>query len=415
VAKGDSIVGLDVGTTKVVAIVGQLQEGMVQVVGIGKAPNSGMRKGAVVDIEDTVSAISAALDEAERSSGTPIEACIASFGGNQTLSVDSKGVIAVSRGDGEIQEADIERVIEAAQSVALPQNYEVLHIIPKWFTVDGQNGVKDPTGMTGIRLEANCHVIGSSTPALKNFTKALSQTGLEISGIVFSPLASSRAYLTKKQKEIGVIIVDIGASSTSIAVFEEGTVIHSKVIPIGSGHITNDIAIGLKISLDAAEKIKLNEIDANLEDIKDSEKVDLSKYDKNEVDKPNKKYVCGIAEARLNEIFSMVKDELKAIDRDEMLPAGAVFVGGGSKLNGLQQFAKKSLSLPVQIGSPAMELSGIVDKLDDPEYATAVGLMLWGLDETQNIVSNKNKSPLSNYKLEGTFARIKDIFKNFIP
>lgn len=411
----DCVVGLDVGSTKVIAMVGQLQEGMIQIIGFGKAPNSGMRKGAVVDIEDTVSAISAALDEAERSSGMPITSCFAAFGGSQIIAVDSKGVIAVSRGDGEIQETDTERVIDAVKSVALPQNYEILHIIPKWFTVDGQSGVKDPIGMTGIRLEAQCHVIGSSTPALKNFSKAITQAGLDIDGIVFSPLASAKAYLSKKQKEIGVVIIDIGAANTSIAVFEEGTVIHSKVIPVGANHITNDIAIGLKISLDAAEKVKLNEVDARISEIKETEKVDLSKYDKNETEKPNKRYVCEIVEARLNELFAMIKDELKSIDRDGMLPAGAVFVGGGSKLNGLQQFAKQNLGLPIQIGKSNLELPGIVDKIDDPEYATAVGLVLWGIDESHNFVLNKNKPGMKLEGLGGALGRVKEIFKNFIP
>lgn len=411
----DSIVGLDIGTTKVIAIVGQMQEGMIQITGLGKAANSGMRKGAVVDIEDTVSAISAALDEAERSCGSPIGSCYASFGGNQIISVDSKGVIAVSRGDGEIQEADTDRVIEAVKSVALPQNYEILHIIPKWFTVDGQSGVKDPVGMTGIRLEAHCHVIGSSTPALKNFSKAITQASLEIDGIVFSPLAAARAYLSKKQKEIGVVIIDIGAANTSVAVFEEGAIIHSKVIPVGSNHITNDIAIGLKISLDAAEKIKLNEVDARVSEVKETEKVDLSKYDKNEIEKPNRRYVCEIVEARLNELFTMITDELKSIDRDGMLPAGAVFVGGGAKLKGLQQFAKQTLGLPIQIGQPNLELPGVIDKLDDPEYATAIGLVLWGIDESQNFVLNKNKQGIKFEGFGGAFTKVKDIFKNFIP
>ncbi len=411
----DSIVGLDIGTTKVIAIVGQMQEGMIQITGLGKAANSGMRKGAVVDIEDTVSAISAALDEAERSCGSPIGSCYASFGGNQIISVDSKGVIAVSRGDGEIQEADTDRVIEAVKSVALPQNYEILHIIPKWFTVDGQSGVKDPVGMTGIRLEAHCHVIGSSTPALKNFSKAITQASLEIDGIVFSPLAAARAYLSKKQKEIGVVIIDIGAANTSMAVFEEGAIIHSKVIPVGSNHITNDIAIGLKISLDAAEKIKLNEVDSRVSEVKETEKVDLSKYDKNEVEKPNRRYVCEIVEARLNELFAMITDELKSIDRDGMLPAGAVFVGGGAKLKGLQQFAKQTLGLPIQIGQPNLELPGVIDRLDDPEYATAIGLVLWGIDESQNFVLNKNKQGIKFEGFGGAFTKVKDIFKNFIP
>lgn len=414
--KEQAIVGLDIGTTKVVAIVGQIQEGLIQVIGLGKAPNNGLRKGTVVDVEETVSAISMALEDAERASGIALESCFASINGNQLISVESKGVIAVSRADGEIQEEDVERVIESARSVALPPNYEILHIVPKVYTVDGQTDIKDPVGMSGIRLEVMAHVIGAATPAVKNLSKAIIQSGLDINGICFAPLAAAKGYLTKKQKEIGVMLVDFGASSTSIAVFEEGALVLSKVIPIGSNHITNDIAIGLKISIDAAEKIKINEIDALVSEVKDTDKIELSKYETEEKERPNRRYVCEIAEARLNEIFSLIKDELRGIDRDEMLPAGAILVGGGSKLQNLSQFAKKILGLPVQVGKNVFELSGIVDKLDDPEYATAIGLMLWGIDESDKIVSNKTRLNLGIDKFGGaTIDKVKDIFKNFLP
>lgn len=408
------IVGLDVGTTKTIVIVGQVQEGMIQIIGIGKAANSGMRKGTVVDIEDTVSSISSALEQAERSSAVPIDSCFAAIGGNQIVSAESKGVVAVSKADGQIEDVDKERVIEAANSVALPPNYEILHSVPKYYCVDNQPEIKEPSGMSGIRLEVSSHIIGISTPALRNLSKAITQSGLDIDGIIFGPLADQKAFLGKKQKEIGSILINIGASNTSFVVYEENTLIHSKVIPIGANHITNDIAIGLKINLDAAEKIKLNEVTASLDEVKDTEKVDLSKYDPNEKEKPARRYVCEIAEARLNEIFSMIKDELKAIDRDEMLPAGAVLVGGGAKLKGIQQFAKKSLNLPVVIGHPIFEVSGIVDKIDDPQYSTAVGLMLWGIDESQTNVSNKNRQ-INFGKVGGAFDKVKDIFKNFIP
>lgn len=409
------IVGLDIGTTKVTVVCGQVQEGMIQITGIGSASNSGLRKGAVVDIEETVSSISSAVEEAERSSGVPIETCYASISGNQLISLDSKGIIAVSRADGEIADSDVERVLDAAKSVALPPNNEIIHIIPKMYVVDGQAGIKDPTGMSGIRLEVQAHVIGISTPALKNLSKAITQAGLDIDGIVYTGAASAKGYLNKKQKEIGVILIDIGASNTSIVVYEEGTLIHSKVIPIGANHITNDIAIGLKIGLEAAEKIKLREVSAEIDEIKETEKVDLSKYDKNEKEKPNRRYVCEIAEARLNELFGMIKDELKLIERDEMLPAGAVLVGGGARLNGLAQYVKKTLGLPAQVGHLVFEVSGIVDKIDDPEYACAVGLMLWGIDESQNIMSNKGRPKISLGKVGGVLDRIKEVFKNLIP
>jgi cell division protein FtsA len=410
-----AIAAVDIGTTKTVVVVGQVSEGIVQIIGIGKAPNSGLRRGTIVDIEETVSSISSALEQAEKSSGTPIAGCFASIGGNQVISVDSKGVVAVGRADGEIVPADMERVLDAARSVALPPNFEILHTIAKFYAVDNQSGIKDPTGMTGIRLEVNAHVVGVQTLALKNLSKALTQSGLDIDGIVFSPLASAKAFLTKRQMEMGVVLIDMGASSTSIAVFEEGSLIHSKVIPIGSNHITNDIAIGLKISLEAAEAIKLEVIDADLSNIKESEKVDISKYEPIEKEKPTRLYVCEIVEARLNEIFTMVKQELADIERDEMLPAGAILVGGGSKLTGITVMAKKVLGLPAQDGKPVYEVSGLIDKIDDPEYSSAVGLMLWGLDESSTNVSNKTKLNFNFDSVGGAIGKVKDIFKNFLP
>ena len=243
----------------------------------------------------------------------------------------------------------------------------------------------------------------------------MQQSGLNIDGIIFSPLASAKAFLTKKQKEIGVAIVDIGASSTSLAVYEEGTLLHTKVIPLGANHITNDIAIGLKISIDAAEKLKVSEVDCEIENVREAEKIDLSKYERGEKEKPTRLYVCEIAQARLNEIFDLVKEELKTIERDEMLPAGAILVGGGAKIKGLQPLAKKALGLPVQVGHPVFEVSGIVDKMDDPEYATAVGLLLWGLDESHTNVSNRTKANLDFKKVSGAIDRIKEIFRNLVP
>lgn len=408
------VVGLDIGTSKVAVIVGQIQEGMIQIIGLGKAVNNGMRKGTIIDIEETVSAISNAIEDAERSSGIKIESCFCSIGGNQINTISSKGVIAVSRADGEITQQDIERVTEAARSVALPPNYEILHIIPRYFSIDGQEGVKDPVGMSAIRLEVETHVIGITASALKNVGKTIVQAGMEIEGVVFSPLAASKAILSKNQKELGVVLIDMGASNTNICVFEERTLIHSRVLPIGSNHITSDIAIGLRTDIEVAEKIKINDVNAITDSVKENEKIDLSKYKRDEKEKPSRQYVCEIAEARLKEIFSMIRDELQSIDRNEMLPAGAVLTGGGSKLNGLVEFTKDFLKLPAQIGKPVLEVSGIVDKLDDPRYATAVGLMLWGIDESGSSANNKRSIHI-NKKIGGVLASAREIFKNFIP
>lgn len=412
----DSVVGIDIGTTKVSVVVGQIQEGMTQITGFASVPNSGMRKGAIVDVEEVVSCISAAIEEVERSCGFTLQSCLTSICSNQIISVESKGVVAIGRSDGEIQEDDVQRAIEAAKTVALPPNFEIIHIVPKYFMVDGQNPIKEPVGLSGIRLEVATCVVGVSTPSIKNLSKAITMAGLEIEGIVFTPLAAAKSCLTSKQKELGVVMIDFGASNTSIAIFIEGSLIHTKVIPIGSNYLTNDIAIGLKISIDAAEKIKIHEVDCLKENIKDSEKIDLAKYETGETEKPSKKYVCEIVEARLNEIFSLIKDELKAVEVDGLLPAGAVISGGGAKLTNLQQFAKGALSLPVQIGKTANELSGIVDKIDDPEYACAIGLMLWGIDEVGTIVSNKDsKINLDFGRFGGALNKVKGIFRNLLP
>jgi len=413
VQKQNIVVGLDVGTTKVATCAGSYQENGMEIIGLAKTPNTGLRKGMVADIEETVSAISAVLENAERMAGIPLTSCFVGINGSHINSINSKGVIAVSRADGEITEEDVERVIEASRAVAIPPNREILHVIPKNFTVDGQEGIKDPVGMTGIRLEVETHVISGSTSAIKNLSKCVTQAGLDIEGIVFSPLATAKMLLSKKQKELGVALVDMGAGTTSIAVFEEGDIIHCGVIPVGSMHITNDIAIGLRISLDAAEKIKLKFGTASSKKIRDSENIDLSDFEKGESEKTKRKYVAEIIEARLTEIFSLVKDDLKKIGKDGMLPAGIVLTGGGAQLDGLIDFVKEYLRLPAQIGLPMLEASGMVDKLDSPVYATSVGLMFWGLEEAP--LETKGLSKLNIPNMGGVVEKTKNFFKQFLP
>jgi cell division protein FtsA len=410
-AKQQPIVGLDIGTTKVAVCVGQVQEGIINVIGTGLAPNSGLRKGMVVDIEDTVSAISAALEEAERMSGLALNSAYVGIGGAHLSSTNSHGVIAVSRADGEISEADINRVLEAARAVAMPPNREILHVIPQTYTVDGQEGIKDPLGMTGIRLEVEAHVIGGATSAIKNLSKCVGQAGLDINNMIFSALATSKTLLGKKQKEIGVCLVDLGAGTCSIAIFEEGDVLHCNILPIGSMHITNDIAIGLRTNIEVAEKIKLKYGTCLVDKTRETETIDLADIDPQEEQKVSRRYVAEIIEARMNETFTMLRDELRSIGKDGMLPAGIIFTGGGSKLEGVVDLAKDQLRLPAQIGYPIMEIAGMVDKLDDPIYAQSIGLMLWGMELGQ--VKSYNSTSLS--KVSGSWGKIIRFFKQFIP
>lgn len=412
---GPIAVGLDIGTSKIAFCIGTLQDGVPTVIGMSKSPSGGLHKGVITNIEETISALSGAIATAERVSGLQIESAVVGIEGTYITTANSKGVVAVTRAGSEIGPDDIERVIEAARAVALPPNQELLHILPKLYSIDGLEGVKDPLSMTGIRLEVDAYIIGASTAAIRNLTRAVSSAGLHIDGLMFSPLATAQALLTKQQRDNGVLLVDIGAATTSVVVFEEGDVTHATILPIGSSHITNDIAIGLRTTLEVAEQVKQQHAYAVSAEINDSEEIDLSQYDPNEETTPHRKYVCEIVEARLNELFAMLREELRLIERDGMLPAGVVFTGGGSRLAGLTNAAKDTLQLPAQLGTPGEEISGMIDKLDDPVYATSVGLMLHGLTESQQ--PGRPSLSLGGHEqiVNNVVDKAKGFLKNLLP
>lgn len=410
-AQSNISVGIDVGSTKVITCVGKFEDGKIDIIGMGKSNNCGIRKGVIVDIEETVSAISASLEEAERMAGVPLQAAIVGITGPHIEAEETRGVIAVSRGDGEITPEDATRAIEAAKINPNKPNREVLHVIPQGFIIDGQEEIKDPTGMTGIRLEVISSVISSSTNAVKSLGRAIDQSGLHVLDLVFSPIATSKVLLSKRQMDIGVILVDIGASSTSYAVFEEGNMINCGVIPIGSTHITNDIAIGLRTNIEIADAIKLKYGYAIPDKIGEKEEISLNKMDKNEEGVASVKYVAEIIEARLNEIFLMIKDALREIGRDGTLPAGIVLTGGGARTEGIVELAKNTMCLPAQVGKPVIEISGLVDKIDDPVYATSIGLMLWGKDK----IGGGSSFDFDVPGLTGIIGKVRNVFKSFLP
>jgi len=372
------IASLDIGSSKIRTVVGTIEEKsqVPNIIGVGIAPSTGLRKGLIVDVDETINSISSSLEDAERMAGEPINHVFLGIGGNHIESLNSKGVIAVSSGN-EITEDDVDRVLEAAQAVSIPSNRRILRIIPKTFTVDEQKGIKYPVGMTGIRLEVEAHIITGLTPAVKNIEKCVLQAGVDIDDIIPSCLASAEAVLSKRQKELGVVVIDIGCGATSVSVFEEGTTLHTAVIPVGGENVTNDIAIGLRTSIDTAEKIKIEYGTCQPADVNDREIIDLSLVSKIDSQKVAKKHMAEIIEARYHEIFVLVKDELARIHRDGMLPAGVILTGAGVKMPGILDLARETLNLPVQIGFP-QNFDGVVDKIDDPAYATAIGLILWG-------------------------------------
>lgn len=406
------ISGLDIGSSNIRLVVGQSTKNSqkVEILTTAVSPSFGIRRGVITDIQEVMRGAKAVLEEAERTCGKPIEHAYVVLGGSHILTTKSRGVVAISRADGEISQEDINRAVDGAEAISLPRNREIIHVIPQEFIIDGERGIKDPLGMHGIRLEVEALIIHGSSPFLKNFYKCLEELELDIDGTVISPLSSSRAVLSKRQKELGVLLLDIGGGTTGLSIFEESDLLHTAVLPVGSSYITNDIAIGLRIPIDAAEQIKIEYGSALSSEIQKSEKIEFSKVGLAEGEFLRKE-VAGMIEARLYEIFDLANKELSKIGKANLLPAGAVITGGGAKLPFLVDLAKKVLKLPCQIGFPQeSEFEGIIDRVDDPSFAAASGLVLWGKDELEKTEGGKFSLPGA-----GVRAKIKKVFKIFIP
>ncbi len=408
------ITGLDIGSSAVRIVVGQKgsAEQPLKIIGAAEAPAEGISRGIINSIEDAVSSISACLEKAERIIGLPIEHVWVGISSSHIISEESKGVVVVSKPDGEINEDDVERAIEAARAVATPPNYEILHVIPKSFTVDGQSSIKDPIGMTGIRLEATTQIIQGLSSQIKNLTKCVYRTGLDIDDLVLSILAASEAVLNNRQKDLGVILINLGAFTTSLVIFEEGEVLHTTVLPIGSAHITSDIAIGLRISLDAAEQIKLEHGCALPEQFGKRDELDLRELSGVEEGVVSRKHIAEIIEARVDEILDKVDKELKVVGRSGSLPAGAVLIGGGAKLPGLVELAKKNLRLPASLGE-IKKIPSVIDKINDLAFVSAVGLVLWG-EQMSGQGGGRLSKVISRFRsVDETIGRLKKWFKIF--
>lgn len=380
--KEEYIAGLDIGSTAVRMAVGQRLVGEragMHIVGTIEVPSEGISRGVIASLEDAVSSVSGCLEQAERMTGIPLRRVWVGISGGHIISQDSRGVIGVSRTDGEIREEDVHRAIEAARMVATPPNYEILHVLPRTFTVDGQTGIKDPVGMTGIRLEVDAQIVQGLSSQIKNISKCVFRTGLEIDDLVYATLASALAVSTPRQKELGVTVVNLGGATTSLAVFEEGDVLHTAVLPLGSQHITSDIAIGLRTSIDVAERVKIEHGSCRPTEVPKNEQIDIAALGADSTELVSRKYVADIIEARVEEILIRIERELKKIARDGMLPAGVIFTGGGAKLTGLVEFAKKKLRLPAALGVP-IGIQSVTEKSTEPSFSTAIGLVLWGAE-----------------------------------
>lgn len=403
------IASLDIGSSKirtVIAVVdGAQSENVPSVIGVGLSPSLGMRKGHVIDVEELIHNIISSLEDAERMAGVPVNHVFVGMSGAHIESFDSRGVIAIS--GAEIGVEDIMRVLEAAQAVSIPQNRRILHIEPKSYAVDEQRGIKNPVGMTGIRLEVEAHIVTGHVQHVKNIEKCIDQAGVDIDAIVPATIAVPEAVLTKRQKELGVVAIDVGAGCTSITVYEEGTILHSVSLPIAGESVTSDIAIGLRTSIDTAEKIKVEYGSVQPMEVGERDAIDLSTVSRVDTQTVSRRYMAEIMQARYYEIFSLIKTELQRLGRNGMLPAGAVLTGGAAKCPGVLDLARDVLGLPVQMGFP-VEIGGVIEKVDDPAYATALGALVWGLKEDESVVRGGNFQMKRAVKQVGTW--IKSLF-----
>jgi cell division protein FtsA len=369
-------VGLDIGTTKISCIIADTNGGgEPRVVGIGNAPSEGLRRGVVVDLEKTVASITRAVEEAERMAGVSARGVYAGIAGDHIRSINSRGVIAVSRKDNEIAQPDVDRVVEAAKAIAIPMDREIIHVIPQEFIVDDQDGIKDPVGMSGVRLEAEVHIITGAVTSAKNICRSIQRAGLKVYDLVLEPLASSHAVLGADERDLGVVLLDLGGGTTDVAVFFEGSIRHTAIIPFGGANVTNDLAIGLRTPIDKAEQIKI-QFGCALASLVGPEEVVAVSGVGGRADREISRHVlASMIEPRLEEIFVLANKEVKKNHFAELLGGGVVLTGGTSLMPGIVDLAEQVFEMPVRLGVPE-GLGGLSANVADPRFATGVGLVL---------------------------------------
>lgn len=410
--KEEIYVGIDIGTSKIATVIAKREgEDHLSIIGVGSSRSTGLKKGVVTELEETVSGIAESVEIAERMAGVEIDTVSVNINGASIASINSNGVVGVGRADKLIGVEDTQRAEEAAQAVQISPNKEILHVFPRVYKVDDQEGIKDPIGMEGIRLEVETHIVAVATQASGNLHRVMTQSGIKIQDEIATPLASAKAVAHKRHLDLGCVVIDIGAATTGIAVFEDGEIFHTAVLPIGGMHITNDVAIGLRCAIDIAEKVKIKYGSTKHKEVSEKDKIDLSAIDIKEEGEFSKRQLAEIIEARFEEILKMVRDELIKIGRESLLPAGAILTGGTAKLPGAEEKAKAVLKLPVEIGKPH-NLFGMVDKIYDPQMSVAIGLLLYNFEETATKHGPKTAMPESAGKAMQT---VKKIFKSFLP
>lgn len=400
------IVGLDIGTSKVVAIVGAVNdEGGLEIVGIGSHPSRGLKKGVVVNIESTVQSIQRAVEEAELMAGCQIHSVTAGIAGNHIRSLNSHGIVAIR--DREVYAADLERVIDAAQAVAIPADQKVLHILPQEYVIDTQEGIQKPLGMSGVRLEAKVHLVTCAVNAAQNIEKCIRRCGLEVDDIVLEQLASSYAVLTDDERELGVCLVDIGGGTTDIAIFTEGAIRHTGVIPIAGDQVTNDIAMALRTPTQNAEEIKIKYACALTQLAGADETIKVPSVGDRPPRDLSRQALAEVVEPRYDELFTLVQAELRRSGYEDLIAAGIVLTGGTSKMEGVVELAEEIFHAPVRVGSP-QDVLGLTDIVRNPIFATGVGLLQYAVKQ-QELGVYKGRGGKNS---QGLLGRVKDWFQN---
>ena len=375
----DIVFGIDIGTTKICALVGAVRNRELQIIGLGVQPSSGMRKGMIVDVPSASVALARAVQEAEETSGYRLSQAVVSIAGEHIGSTNNSGMVAIGAGgrgnEGGVTTADIDRALETAQAIAIPHNRQIIHLIPRHYTIDDHAGVRQPLGMHGFRLEVEAHIVTAATSALQNLQHCVGGVGISAEETVLNALASAEAVLEPAEREMGVLIADIGGGTTDLALYKQGTVWHTHVIPIGGYHITNDIAIGLRAPYETAEKVKIQYGDCRPADI-DPDLVFTVEPFGGEKIQVGRQDLAQVIEARIEEIFNLILKDIQQSGYDEMLPAGIVLTGGTAQLRGITNVAERVLNVSARVATPK-NLVGLVDTLHSPAYATSVGLLRW--------------------------------------
>ena len=404
------IVGIDIGTSKICTLVARVEEGShLRILGVGIEPSQGLRKGTVVDLNAAALAISRSIEKAERTSGFEINAAVVSLAGSHVSSINSRGVVGITGGIVDIE--DIDRALDAAQAVAIPHNREIIHVIQRGFVIDGQDGIRTPIGMHGYRLEVEAHIITAASSTVENLRQCVGTSGIEVSQFVLNPLASGEVVLSETERQMGVAVVDIGGGTTDTAIYIDGDIWHTMVLAVGGNHVTSDIAHGLRLPISQAEEVKLKFGHAMLAGVNPEEQFTVRSFGVDTPSRISRTDLANIIEARMEEIFYLVLQEIKRSGYDGLLPAGVVLTGGSCLIPGCRQLASQIMGLPARIAKPN-NLIGLTDQLDSPAFSTSVGLLEWALlmSETGQYIDRPGPKTIKPWS-----EQLKDLLKRLLP